>query len=104
MSSSLQSMADRRRAVALRTATAVGLGFLFASALVLAASALLIAGGLSSRGGAVHGTSALTWLIWAAVAMWAFHTPRPVRFAIGLVLVSAVLLMAGFAIGWGPPQ
>ncbi len=68
--------------VTLRTAIAVVLGFVCASAAVLAASALLIATGLAGRGGAVHGTTIATWLIWSGIAMLAFHTTRPARLPI----------------------
>jgi hypothetical protein len=87
--------------VTLRTAIAVVLGFVCASAAVLAASALLIATGLAGRGGAVHGATITTWLIWSGIAMLAFHTPRPGRLALWLGAITAGCGWVAVSLGWG---
>jgi hypothetical protein len=81
---------------------AVG-GFLFSSMLALGGASLLIAGGIASRGGAVHALTLSTWLVWCAVAMMAFHVRRPVRFTGWLMLVSALFAVPAVLIGWGLP-
>jgi hypothetical protein len=86
--------------IAGRLALATIIGFAFSSAVVLAGSSLLTVTGVASRGGAVHGMTMSTWLIWCGVAMAAFHTPRPWRMVAWLTLISIVCTLIAVQLGW----
>lgn len=86
--------------VAGRAVAAIAGGYVVASAIGTAAAAMLFQTGVQARGPAVSAGTSLTFLVWAAAAMWAFSTRRHWMVWIGLLVPAIIGVAVAATIGF----